>query len=376
MANDLPEPTKPAGELGRSPADDAPLPSFDLTLESKPEPRRGPPPPPRRAPASTVPPQSRSAETSAPSVPSIPGPAPLPQDLTTASAARTPPVLARLSAYADAHRERLPAPLKRLFSNTSGTAIGLGALAVGTVLIGGLGFAAVATFRSLTAPAQSGSSAGELAESAPSAADSAPVAAPSAPLPAAPSNAGAALDEPTILLAQAERLLDEGRHADVLPLIDRLIARSPELKSDARVARILAKTAASNNARAAAESFSMLKGPMGEAGAEILYELSLRSDVAAGVRKRAELWLLGKEFARTAPLPLYAAVKLRQAKSCEEKHALLPFAADAGGKYVLEYLRELDQKTVCSPEALDDCFPCLRNDDRLSKALAKLQASG
>lgn len=186
------------------------------------------------------------------------------------------------------------------------------------------------------------------------------------------SSSPVAPDETAILLAQAERLLAEKRDTEVAPLLDRALARQPELKNDGRVAKVLRRTAASDDRLAASDSFAMLTGPMGEAGANILYELSLDEKVRKGVRQRADYWLQSKDFDRTAPLPLYAAVKLRSAKSCEAKQALLEFAADAGDQQVLTYLRELEKKTVCSPDDLVNCYPCLRSDARLENAIAKL----
>jgi hypothetical protein len=179
-------------------------------------------------------------------------------------------------------------------------------------------------------------------------------------------------DETQILLAQAERLLAERRDTEVGPLLDRALARNPELKGDARVAKILRRTASSDDRVAAADGFAMLTGPMGEKGAEVLYEISLDEKVRKGVRVRADGWLHSKDFDRTASLPLYAAVKLRSAKTCEAKQSLVEFAADAGDKHVLEYLRELDKKTVCSPEDLENCYPCMRSDTRLENSIAKL----
>lgn len=366
-----------------APLESAPLPSFDLTPLPKREAASGPPPPPvRRAQVSTVPPRGRAGHRGLPPTPiaaesaaSIPAPAPIPHEL---ASERSLPALARFSAFADARRDRLPASLKGKLSGLSGTTLGVLALASGALLLAGVGVGAVALFGGLGAPAeQRVARSGERSlQSASAPATSAAATASSSAAPASEmSKAKDAGDEATILLDQAERLLGERRDAEVLPLVDRLISREPKLKSDARLGRILLKTAASSNARAAAESFATLKGPMGEPGAALVYELSLQDDLTAAIRRRAEYWLSTKEFARVSSLPLYAAVKLRQAKTCEDKHALLAFAGSAGGKYVLDYLRELDKKTVCSPEALDDCFPCMRNDSRLTSTIAKLEAN-
>jgi hypothetical protein len=112
---------------------------------------------------------------------------------------------------------------------------------------------------------------------------------------------------------------------------------------------------------------------MGETGAALLYELSLKPDVRDAVRQRARSWLASKDFERVAPLPVYAAVRLRNAPSCEQKRDLLDFAGKAGGKYVLTYLKELEQKKACAPDDMENCFECLRADSRLVDTIAKIE---
>ena len=112
---------------------------------------------------------------------------------------------------------------------------------------------------------------------------------------------------------------------------------------------------------------------MGEPGAALVYELSVTSDVRSGIRARAQNWLGSKEFQQVASLPVFAAQKLRAAKTCEDKHALLDFAERAGGKHVLEYLKEVEKKKICAPDDLVHCYSCMRNDDKLSEVIASLE---
>jgi hypothetical protein len=180
-------------------------------------------------------------------------------------------------------------------------------------------------------------------------------------------------DEGAVLLDLADSLLAQHRDAEVPSLLGRLLARRAELKDDARLKGILLQTAASTDGRAASDSFDLLAGPMGETGAALLYELSLKRDLNDTSRRRTERWLTGKDFERVASLPVYAAEKLRSAKSCEAKHALLDFAGDAGGKWVIDYLHELDEHTSCSASDLEHCYPCMRSDGRLRSTIAKLE---
>jgi len=185
-----------------------------------------------------------------------------------------------------------------------------------------------------------------------------------------------ATDEPKVLLDLAESLLAQHRDSEVPSLLGRLIVRRPELKDDDRLKRLLLSAAASGERRASSEAFALLTGPMGETGAALVYELSLTPDVRAPVRLRAQNWLTSKDFERNAALPVYAAAKLRNAKTCEDKHALLEFAGAVGGKYVLGYLHELEGQTTCKPDDLAHCQPCLQSDSQLADTIAKLEPRG
>src|SRR6185369_13869253 len=122
-------------------------------------------------------------------------------------------------------------------------------------------------------------------------------------------------------------LLAQHRDAEVPALLQRLVARRPELATDERLQRSLLAAASSDDRRAAADAHALLTGAMGETGAALVYELAFKPDVREPVRQRAQAWLSSKDFERVAPLAVYAAAKLRLAKTCEDKHGLLDFAA-------------------------------------------------
>jgi hypothetical protein len=321
--------------------------------------------------ASTIPPAGRSTFIRSPSevlAPrSTPAATPVPET-SPWSVARD-----RVVRFARDARAKLPTSIRTQVEGISPPV--LAGTAAMVVLI--LGAVASAIYGLATVPQSS-----ELQASTPSAgpADSSvPASVPDATEPvarvpaAAPAAPSAPLDEATVLLDLAESMLAQRRDADAVPPLERLIARRPELKDHERLGRILLTAAASNDKQAAAKSYALLTGPMGETGAALLYELSLKSEVRDGVRERAEKWLASKEFERVAPLSVYAAVRLRKAASCEDKHALLEFAGKAGGKYVLSYLKELDGKKTCAPDNLEQCYPCLKSDERLAETIARLE---
>lgn len=179
-------------------------------------------------------------------------------------------------------------------------------------------------------------------------------------------------DEGALLLDSARSFTWQGRDAEAVTLVERALLRNPELRSDPRVREVLLRTAHSDDKASSAATFALLEGPMVDTGAELMYEISLARVGKDAARKRAQSFLRSKQFMKNAPLPLFVAVRLRQAKSCEDKHALLTLA-QGGGKQTLEYLRELQSHTTCAPDDLVNCYPCLRADSKLNDAIAAIE---
>jgi hypothetical protein len=197
--------------------------------------------------------------------------------------------------------------------------------------------------------------------------------APSLSLPPVPGVSQSPDNEAPILVGLAENLSSEGRDAEAVPVLERALARNPHLTDDPAFLRALKRTALSEDRVAASAAYALLVGPMGERGAEILYELSISPAARRGVRERAAYYVYTKDFEHKAPLPLYAAFKLLSAQTCEAKKSLLPFAAEAGGRHALDYLRELDKRKVCSLDDFDNCYPCMNADEELPDTIAKIE---
>lgn len=193
-------------------------------------------------------------------------------------------------------------------------------------------------------------------------------------LPAVPGVSPSPDKEAPILVALAENLLAARRDAEAVPVLERALARNPTLTDDPTFLRVVKRAALSEERMAAAQTYALLTGPMGERGAEILYEISVSPDSRRGVRERAAYYVYTKDFEKKAPLPLYAAFKLVSAPTCDAKKSLLPFAAEAGGRHALAYLRELDQRKVCTLDDLDNCYSCMNVDSELPRTIAEIEA--
>lgn len=280
-----------------------------------------------------------------------------------------------LTRVGESLRRRLPVSVQDRIQGVPavGLIVGVGALAV--LLLAAAGLTARTAYRALSGtPDRTATEASDVATTTTAATTTEASTEPGTEAASASeTKPAAARDEATVLLDLGNQLLSQRRDADVAPLVARLIAREPARKDDPRVGKILLAAASSDDRRAAADSHALLTGPMGETGAALVYELSVRPGVRDGIRTRAQSWLGSKDFERIASLPVFAAQKLRAAKTCEDKHALLDFAERAGGKHVLEYLKEVDKKKACAPDDLVHCYPCMRNDSKLSDVIASLE---
>jgi hypothetical protein len=64
---------------------------------------------------------------------------------------------------------------------------------------------------------------------------------------------------------------------------------------------------------------------------------------------------------------------LRYARSCSDRHDLLPRAGENGGRRVLDYLNLAKTRAGCGRGGRKDCFPCLRKDDALRNAISAIE---
>jgi eukaryotic-like serine/threonine-protein kinase len=182
--------------------------------------------------------------------------------------------------------------------------------------------------------------------------------------------------DPEALLTLMQTKLSEGRDADATSLASKVLSKHADRRSDARIAETLYRAANSASKEAADTAFALLEGMMAQQGADVLYQLWLDKAVRESTRRRSEKWLHGAQFTKSASSATVLAVRLRLAESCEKKRDLLPLAAKGAGPFALAYLRELDSDKGCGITGKDDCFPCLRKDNRLKDAITQIEARG
>jgi serine/threonine protein kinase len=171
-----------------------------------------------------------------------------------------------------------------------------------------------------------------------------------------------------VLVALARVQRDAQEHAAAVETVKRALKLAPELRQNADVATVLWVTVQDPATRDAA--FELLEGPMGSRGAEIAYDLIVTPKIGAAVRQRADEFVRSPRFEKVANPEIRIAVKLRDARQCDEIHALLDEAVRVGDSRSLPYLRRLQNTKTCKVRRRKvDCWPCLRGDGKLVAAI-------
>jgi serine/threonine-protein kinase len=149
------------------------------------------------------------------------------------------------------------------------------------------------------------------------------------------------------------------------------LALDPKLNENPKIAGALFRSAQSAVARQA--SFRLLKGAMGTAGANIIFDLAHMPGLNAQVTMQAKQLLETDEVRAAAEPPLLLALDLEKSPDCERAKELVKSAALVGDKRALGALKVMKATSGCGEDKKEDCFACLRNGDDLAVALEKIQ---
>ena len=163
----------------------------------------------------------------------------------------------------------------------------------------------------------------------------------------------------------------KGDHAAAVSAVGKALAADPKANEQALASDVLALAIRKRDTTKAASE--LILGRMGSAGAAVLYDLSIDPTVALPLRGRAEAWVRSEAFKRVAVPDVEIAGALRYAKSCSDRHDLLPRAAEKGSRRVLDYLNMAKTPSGCGRNARKDCFPCMRKDDALKDAISAIE---
>jgi len=163
----------------------------------------------------------------------------------------------------------------------------------------------------------------------------------------------------------------QGNTKDALRVANGWAAADPKVKDDERL--LAAAKAGTVSRDAQDDAFALLEGKLGAKGVEVLYDLAYGGTAAASVATRAQHSLAKKETRDAAEPATQVVLDLRNAHTCDQKHAILPQAEENGDARALALLTQWTGTRGCGFANARDCNPCLR-DGSLTKAIAAIRA--
>jgi serine/threonine-protein kinase len=118
------------------------------------------------------------------------------------------------------------------------------------------------------------------------------------------------------------------------------------------------------------DAFALLEGKMGMRGIDILFDIAYGQSgrlypQAAGRAKKA---LDTADVRKRASPALAVLLAFRDAKTCDQKHALLDAVRDKADARMLPELRPYEAVRGCGFLGRNDCYPCMHRDHALDDA--------
>lgn len=157
------------------------------------------------------------------------------------------------------------------------------------------------------------------------------------------------------------------REAALVLAADPKSAADLKLQEDVRNAALLKETQE--------DAMALLESKMGARGVDILYDIAFgtsgRLYAQAATRARRSLDVEG---VRTRASPALAVLlDFRDAKTCDDKHAVLERARDQGDARFLSLLQPYESTRGCGFLGRSDCHPCMHKDRLLTETLGAIE---
>ncbi|MDP9034128.1 MAG: serine/threonine protein kinase [Myxococcota bacterium] len=154
---------------------------------------------------------------------------------------------------------------------------------------------------------------------------------------------------------------------------DRWLRTAPEAASDLKLDEDIRNAALLKDSQD--DAFALLESKMGSRGIDILYDIGY----GASGRQYPQAALRAKHMLDVpavrarASRALSVLLELREAKTCEQKHALLERARDHGDSRLLSILQPYELTRGCGFLGRTDCHPCMRKDHLLTEATSAIE---
>ena len=154
----------------------------------------------------------------------------------------------------------------------------------------------------------------------------------------------------------------EMREAGLWLAVDTNAAIDLKLQEDVRNAALLPD--------AQDDAFTLLESKMGMRGIDLLYDIAYGASgrMYPQAATRARKALDRPEVHKRASPALAVLLAFRDAKTCEQKHALLEDIRDKGDARLLSQLQPYESARGCGFLGRNDCYPCMHKDKLLQDA--------
>ena len=144
--------------------------------------------------------------------------------------------------------------------------------------------------------------------------------------------------------------------------VARKLQEQPELAKDQAVqAQLLHFAADPDTAADALGAMAEVHTPVGP---DLLYEVWTNHALSSTTTELARALLYSRDVRPSASPALAVALGLRGAASCEAVQEVLPKASGEGDRRSLFLLAKLNARRGCGPKKTDDCYACLRSQNK------------
>jgi serine/threonine-protein kinase len=153
---------------------------------------------------------------------------------------------------------------------------------------------------------------------------------------------------------------------------DQWLAADPNAAADLKLQEDVRNAALFRDAQD--EAFALLETRMGMRGIDILYDIAYGTSgrMYPQAAARAKKSLDSLDVRRRASPALAVLLAFRDAKTCDQKHALLEQARDKADVRMLPQLQPYEAVRGCGFLGRSDCYPCMHRDHLLDDAKAAI----
>lgn len=178
--------------------------------------------------------------------------------------------------------------------------------------------------------------------------------------------------QPLKILARVHMAANE--HLEAMHAYAKLFALSPEMRADQEVQRNVVLAAGSSEAEVSDAAFALMEEAMGSHGPDLLYAMAFEGKAKGKAQLRALRTVKSDKLKASATPAMLVAMELRLTGSCQGKYSLLERAKEHGDQRTLVQLRQLYARKGCGFLNLNDCWPCMRQNNSLSEAVGAIEA--